>query len=337
MFTINFTVRNGTDTMRIYGNTLITDTFQNMLKKDRMAHSFLIYGEKGLGKKTMADWLAMSLVCENENSPCGTCRSCTNARNHIHPDIIYAEHSGKMGGFSVDTVRNICSDAYIKPNNTDRKIYIFTDADNITVQAQNSLLKLIEEPPAYAYFIFTAADRNVILETIRSRIISLSASEVTRDDAAKALADRGISQSDAQNAVSVFGGNIGKCIDYIESEQMKTSVDLTKKITDCIINRDEYSLLKALTDASADKSLLKNVLEMSDRIIRDALAVRYSPDSVTGCYSEGASKLSSVLTLSSCERIHEAVDRAHSLIDKNVNIKLIVSVLCGEITAFRQL
>jgi DNA polymerase-3 subunit delta' len=242
-----------------------------------------------------------------------------------------------MGGFSVDTVRNICSDAYIKPNNGDRKIYIFTDADKITVQAQNSLLKLIEEPPEYAYFIFTVSDRNVILETIRSRVITLNAAPVSREDTLAALAVNGVSESEANEAAAVFGGNIGRCLDYVQSESMHTAVGLTKKVTDCIINRDEYGVLKNLTDASADKDMLRDVLEMLDRIIRDALAVRYCPDSITGCYSDGARGLSSGLTVTACEKIHQSLNRAHSLIDNNVNTKLIVSVLCGEIMTFRQL
>lgn len=323
--------------MKIYGNDLVISTFQNMSAKKRMAHSFLIYGESGLGKKMMADYLAMMLVCENENRPCCECRSCRNALSHSHPDIIYAEHSGKMGGFSVDTIRNICSDAYIKPNNTDKKIYMFTDADNITVQAQNSLLKLIEEPPSYAYFIFTASDRNVILETIRSRIISLSASEVSTEDTVAALTDYGISMEDAGYVSGLFRGNIGRCLEYLQSDSLRTSVDLTKKIADCIINRDEYGTLKYLTDASSDKSLLKNVLVMLDRIIRDALASRYSPDSITGCYKEGAESLAAGLTILACEKMHRALDNSYSLIDKNVNIKLIVSALCGELSAYRQL
>jgi DNA polymerase-3 subunit delta' len=323
--------------MKIYGNKLIKETILNMSQKDRMAHSFLICGEKGLGKKNIADWLAALLVCEGAEKPCFACRSCHLASEHTHPDIIYAEHSGKLGGFSVDTVREICSDAYIKPNNGERKIYIFTDADKITVQAQNSLLKLIEEPPDHAYFIFTVTDRNVILETIRSRVITLSAAPVSREDTLAALAENGVSDSEANDAVSVFGGNIGKCLDYVKSDAMKSTVDLTKKVTDCIINRDEYGILKNLTDASADKDMFKTVIGMLDSIIRDALALRYDPDSMTGCYSSGARELSSGTTMNACEKMHEALGKAYSLIDKNVNIKLIASVLCGEITAFRQL
>ncbi len=322
--------------MNIYGNEFIMSTFASMLQNDRMAHSFLIYGEKGLGKKQIADYLAMMLVCENEaDKPCGNCRSCRSAADHCHPDIIYAEHSGKLNGFSVETIRNICSDVYVRPNNSDRKIYIFTDADAITVQAQNSLLKLIEEPPAYAYFIFTASSKNILLETILSRIISLSAAEVTDDVAREALVQRGISEDQAENAVRTFGGNIGMCIEYLQSDQIKNAVGLTKTVVDCIINRDEYKLLYSLTQASADKTLLRNIIGMLDKVFRDSLALKYSAEKTIGCYREGAGALADSLTMNSCMQLHSSCTEAALLIERNVNIKLIASMLCGRIISYR--
>ncbi|MBE6853252.1 MAG: DNA polymerase III subunit delta' [Ruminococcus sp.] len=323
--------------MKIYGNDLITGTFQNMLRNGRMAHSFLIYGEKGLGKKTMADYLALMLVCERDSKPCGECRSCRNAASHAHPDIIYAEHSGKLGGFSVETIRSICSDAYIRPNDSDKKVYIFTDADNITVSAQNSLLKLIEEPPPYAYFIFTASDKYIFLETIRSRVISLGASEVRPDIALEALCGQGIPESEADSVLKLFGGNIGKCLEYIGSDELRSTVDLTKKITDCIINRDEYGTLKHLTEAASEKNIFRSVLLMLDKVMRDSLAMKYSPQSSVSCCADGARLLSESLTVLGCISLHRAVTGSYSLIDKNVNIKLIASALCGQISECRQL
>ena len=317
--------------MKIYGNEHLISTFQNMLRTGRMAHSFLIYGEKGLGKKMVAGYLAQLLVCENEEKPCGRCRACINAGNNTHPDIIYAEHSGKLGGFSVDTIRNISTDAYIHPNNSNVKIYIFTDADNITVQAQNSLLKLIEEPPSYAYFIFTAHSKSVFLETIISRAVSLSVSQTDISTALTALNDYGVTEEQANDAVGCFGGNIGMCLDYINQDELKNAVQLTKRITDCIINRDEYSLLYALTEAASEKAFLKNILSMLDRIIRDSLALKYQEESFIDCYRGGALKLSETLTVWSCGNLHRCVTDSYKLIDRNVNLKLVVSSLCGGI------
>lgn len=321
--------------MKIYGNEHLISTFQNMMKTGRMAHSFLIYGEKGLGKKQIARYLTMLLVCESEEKPCGRCRACINAQNNTHPDIIYAEHSGKLGGFSVDTIRNICTDAYIHPNNSDTKIYVLTDADNITVQAQNSLLKLIEEPPSYAYFILTALSKNVFLDTIISRAVSLSVSQTDTDTTLEALSYYGIPQEQANEAVTCFDGNIGMCMAYTSENELKNAVQLTKQITDCIINRDEYALLYALTEASTDKALLKNILVMLDKIIRDSLAVKYQSESFMSCYRQGAKKLAETLTVRTCGELHRAVTDSYMLIDRNVNIKLVVSSLCGEIMTCR--
>ena len=114
---------------KIYGNRFFLDTVRGMFSSGRIAHSFLIYGEKGLGKKTAADYLAAAILCEKQNGiPCGECRSCRNAAGKVHPDIIYPEHSGKLSTYTVETCRRVCADSYIAPNNGNAKVYIFSDA-----------------------------------------------------------------------------------------------------------------------------------------------------------------------------------------------------------------
>lgn len=317
--------------IKVYGNKHILNTFENMNRNNRMAHSFLIYGEKGLGKKTIADYLAALLVCESENKPCFQCRSCNNALEKCHPDIIYAEHSGKLGGFSVDTIRNICTDAYIKPNNGETKVYVLTDADNITVQAQNSLLKLIEEPPAYAYFIFTASSKNIFLETVLSRIISLSVSEVSKEEATEALLSKGISGEDAEKSYGVFNGNIGMCLEYLNSDTLKQAVKYTTDTVQAILSGKEYDMLLSLTSASSDKAMFKTVVSMLDKAIRDALVIKFREDSAIGCCRELSKKISMNMTMASCRKMHEACNEAYALVDRNVNIKLIASNLCAHL------
>ena len=176
---------------KIYGNEYLLSTLRSMVKSGRTAHSVLFYGEKGSGKKLMASYYTELLLCESptEEGPCGACNSCRNAAAGIHPDVVYVEKTGKLGGYSVDTARDVISDAFIKPNNSSgRKIYIFTDCHNIDVRTQNTLLKLIEEPPDYAYFIFTAESKSDFLPTIISRCICMGVSVCTPEEAAEALA-----------------------------------------------------------------------------------------------------------------------------------------------------
>ena len=318
--------------LKIYGKQHAIDAVTAMHKSGRLPHSYIIYGKNGVGKKTFAKYLAMELLCEeNGDTPCCKCRACRNITADIHPDVIRVEHTGKLMGFSVETIRNICHDAYIRPNNAERKIYVFTDAGNITVQAQNALLKLIEEPPQFLYFIFTAESKSVFLDTILSRAVSIGLSECTGSEAAAALTEMDFSQEDISSATNIFHGNIGLCAEYIRSDELKSKVELTKRLTDCIINRDEYGLLAAFSQVENDKAAAKAVLSMLNDQLRDTLAAKYSDSQPTGCYPAGAARLASRLTAAACERLRLPIQEAYIRIDMNVSLKLILSCLCGQI------
>ena len=133
----------------LYGKKSLQTTLSRMASGERLAQSFLFYGDAGLGRKTVAHWCSALLLCEHpENGqPCGHCKSCHNLQKDCHPDLILVPHSGKLGGFSVETVRQICSSVSIPPNNGSRKVYLFLDCDQMDDRAQNLLLKQLEEPP----------------------------------------------------------------------------------------------------------------------------------------------------------------------------------------------
>ncbi len=319
---------------KIYGNKFALQTFDAMFKSGRIPHSFLIYGEKGLGKKMLANFLAAAILCEKHTGiPCDECHSCKIAMKNIHPDIIYPEQSGKLNTYTVEVCRHICADAFIAPNNGNYKVYIFADADNIQLPAQNSLLKIIEEPPEFVYFIFTASFRDVFLPTILSRVTSIGASICSNDECAAALTMKGYEQEQIKNAIEVFGGNIGMCVKYLENEELQTITALTKRAADSIINRDEYSLLSVFSAAELkDRQLSVTFLEMLDRVIRDSVLLKYNDaSSITGCYSKGAVKLSEKISVKTSEKIHRYLNQAAADIKSNVNFVLLMSALCGEI------
>ena len=260
--------------MKLYGNEHALAALEAMCTSGRLPHSFLIYGEQGTGKKTLAWYLAARLLCEGAQKPCGSCKPCHNLEHRQHPDVMEIPHSGKTGGFSVESIRRVCADAYKTPNNGMRKLYLFTDADHMTVQAQNALLKLVEEPPDFTYFVFTAQSRHAFLETILSRVSAIGTSPCTDAQCTQALLSAGHTPEEAARAVSVFHGNIGRCLAYLTDPGLQETVALTKKLADSIMNRDEYALLAALTACSTDKSRLMTALELLDRQLRDALCLR---------------------------------------------------------------
>lgn len=317
--------------MTIYGKEQSLGLLEAMRRSNRQPHSYLLYGEKGVGKKTLARYLTAQLLCEEADAPCGKCRSCRSVEHGQHPDVTVAAHSGKLGGFSVDTIRHICTDAYIIPNNGARKVYLFEDADRITVQAQNALLKLVEEPPDCTYFIFTAADKHIFLDTILSRVSSLGITPCSEQTCRQALLDLGYDESSAAEAITAFHGNLGQCIDYLTDETTKTAVGRIRVIADCLVRRDEYGLLAALTAASTEKQELRLCLDLFDRLLRDAIVLRGGTGMCIGCDPHGAMTLSSRLTLRSVESMHRAVGNTIRQIDGNVSPALAVSALCGAV------
>lgn len=320
---------------KIYGNEYLLATLSSMVSSGRTAHTVLFYGEKGSGRKLMASYYTQLLLCENptEEGPCGVCNTCRNAASSIHPDIFYAEKSGKLGGYSVETARAICSDAFIKPNNTSgRKIYIFTDCHNMDTRTQNTLLKIIEEPPDYAYFIFTAESKSDFLPTIISRCVCFATALCTEEQAIEALSERNFSESQVREAVAAFHGNIGMCFDYLVDERIRKNVNLTKSMTDSIIRKDEYALNVDMFALGKERNDVRNTLSLLDKLLRDAAVLSKDSSAETiGCYREGAERLSQMITAYQAVRIHRFIEKAWSAVEFNVNIPLALAALCGEI------
>ena len=320
--------------MKIYGNHNLIRTLETMTERDRTAHTVLFYGENGTGKKTIAEYYIHLLMCNDkkDGKPCFNCKACHNISDNIHPDVITAEKSGKLGGYSVETVKKICYDVFIRPNNSDKKVYIFKDCNNMDERSQNTLLKIIEEPPEYAYFIFTAESKSAFLPTVLSRCISFGTSPCNDEECILALSEHGISTNQAENAVECFHGNIGKCIDFTENENLKEIIDIVRLATDSLIKKDEYSFACNLNKSVKDREEIKTVLTMLDRIAGDSVKLNYDKNAfLSGCYKDGAERLSEMLTLNSGNRIHEIIEKCWRAVSANVNASLALSAMCGEI------
>ncbi|MBR6106691.1 MAG: hypothetical protein IKQ39_01655 [Oscillospiraceae bacterium] len=316
---------------QIAGNAVLLDELGQMKQKAHLPHALLLHGPEGCGRKLIAEWFAMLVLCEETGpAPCGRCRSCRLIRSRAHPDVTLAEHSGKRGGYSVETVRRIRADAAILPNNGDMRIFMFCDADGMSVQAQNALLKSVEEPPAHACFVFTALTPGVLLPTLLSRMTAKAVFPVTRSECIEALTQRGYASDDIQAAASRFGGNIGRCITYLEDEAVRTATDRTAAVTEALADQNEYELLRLLTAAAADKEQLRKTLELLDIQIRDAALLTLNGDfPFMGCDRSSAERLSARLTPRRTSRLHGAIAETFADLDGNVGAVLAVTALCA--------
>lgn len=302
-----------------------------MRANQRLPHALLLHGESGCGKKTIALWFSMLTLCEHpEEAPCGHCRTCRLVAEHAHPDVLTAEHSGKRMGYSVETVRNIRKEAAILPNNGDKRLFLFPDADGMSVQAQNALLKSVEEPPPHACFVFTAQTVGVLLPTLLSRMTTKAVFPVTKGECTEALLRRGYGEENVQQAVSRYDGNIGKCISFLEDDAIRRSTELAAECTQALAVRDEYRMLRCLTAAAADRGCYRRVLLLLDAQIRDAAVFTLDGNfDRLGCDRSGAMALASEMTPARAAKMHGAVLEALSDLDGNVGAALSATALCA--------
>ena len=160
----------------VVGHKNIIKYIQNAVTADAVSHAYILNGERGSGKKLLANLFAMSLQCENrdeDGDACGKCRSCRQAAGGNQPDIIRIMHE-KPNTIGVGDIRTqVNDDIMIRPYSSKYKIYIIADADMMSVEAQNALLKTIEEPPEYAVIMLLTENAETLLPTIRSRCVMM--------------------------------------------------------------------------------------------------------------------------------------------------------------------
>ena len=164
----------------IIGHAQIIEHLESAIEMDKVSHAYIFNGPDKSGKRMLAEAFAMTLQCETgEKTPCLECKSCKQAMAYNQPDIIYVSHE-KPNTIGVDDIRSqVNNDIVIKPYSSRYKIYIIDEAEKMNVQAQNALLKTLEEPPAYAVIILLTTNQEALLQTIRSRCVTLTMKPVS--------------------------------------------------------------------------------------------------------------------------------------------------------------
>ena len=134
-----------------------------------LSHAYLLTGGSADSRAALARRLAAAYLCEGERPPCGACRACRKVSADTHPDVSRTAPAPDKREIAVDQIRSLRADAYIRPNEGRRKVYIIDPADAMNPAAQNALLKVLEEGPSYAAFLLLAERPGLLLDTVRSR------------------------------------------------------------------------------------------------------------------------------------------------------------------------
>ncbi len=195
----------------LLGNRRLKDNLITSLRQGHISHFYLICGPEGSGKHTLARLLAAAILCREENRPCLACGPCRKVLSGNHPDLITVDDPEKKT-VPVDTVRSACRELYIRPNESKHKILLFPRGQDMRTEAQNALLKVLEEPPEHGIFFLLAENPEQLLPTVRSRCTQLSLSPLPPDILQDALRREFplAGEEDLEAAVFRSGGFLGQ-------------------------------------------------------------------------------------------------------------------------------
>lgn len=259
----------------IAGQEEVVRGLENALKNDRVGHAYIFSGPTGIGKKTVAGLFAEMLICDSTelSKPCGSCQACRLFSSGANPDFRLVKARGASIG--VDEIREIQGDVAIKPMYSKRKVYIIEDADNMTVQAQNCLLKTLEEPPSYVVLILTAANYDSLLETIRSRSQRLSFKKNTHAQVRQVLTEKyGHEAGGIEFAIAYADGIIGTALNLVGTEEFIALREKTFETVNRIKNSGLSAVFTLFGFFEENKEEFDVILDMMTMFYRDMLVAR---------------------------------------------------------------
>ena len=344
----------------ICGHEKVKEHMINAVEQKKPSHAYIITGPKLSGKKTIATTFAAALQCEAEDGaakPCMQCRSCRKILSGNHPDIFFVEKS--KTAVSIDDIRTQIKDnIFIKPYESPYKIFIINEAEKMRSEAQNALLKSLEEPPEYVIMMLLCSSKEMMLPTILSRCVNLELRPVEGTKIKKYLMEeQHLVDYQSDICVAHAQGNVGKAIKLGNSpefvEFQRSTLDLLSNIKD----KDSYELIDTVkhivektskTDkkeakkgdteenTSADRTNFENKLEIDDYFdiimlwYHEVLMIKASNDVNSLILKDRYYELKRVageMSFQGIQNVLEAVEKSRARIRANVNLEIVMDLL----------
>lgn len=316
----------------IVGHEQIIEHFQNAITMDKVSHAYILNGPDKSGKMMLAAAFAQALQCEKKGTEgCMECHSCRQADSHNHPDIKYLTHE-KINTISVDDIRKqINQDIVSKPYASPYKIYIVDEAEKMNQQAQNALLKTIEEPPAYAVILLLTTNADTFLPTILSRCIRLNLKPAADEKIREYLMKHyQIPDYQAEISVAFAQGNVGKAVQLASSDHFNELKDSAVQLVKRIKNVDVYELGEVIKQISEYKLSINDYLDIMMVWYRDVLMYKATMDINGLIFKEhiyDIKKQASNSSYHGIQKILKALDKAKIRLNANVNFDIVMELL----------
>ncbi len=226
------------------GNKRVVETVEQFIAERRIPHAVLIEGETGTGKRTLATFLSDAAVCAENNAPCGKCRNCLLSAGKNHPDIIKVSLLEDKKNITVNQIREVRASSYVKAHMGGNKVIVIENAETMNEQAQNALLKVLEEPPKNVIFILIVQNASMMLDTIISRCVVLSLTVPKTEEAADYLKyNLKADYNEIIEALKSSRNNIGRALSLLSEKDKKD--DIVRDFAEALImGKGVYELLK---------------------------------------------------------------------------------------------
>ena len=265
----------------VLGEDALIERLHSRAKEGAVPHAVLFVGEEGSGKKMLATLYAKLLLCEQGGEdPCLVCASCKQVAQGAHPDVYQiAPEEGKGGSLKPIPValirRELIDNIQIKPYKGPYKIYIIDRAEKLTIEAQNALLKTLEEPPSYAVIILLATAEDHLLETVRSRCVTMRMEPVDEEKVREYLQEECMAPDyRARPAARFAQGNVGKAGELVSSDLFADCCDGVLQIFERAEHTGYDEIVRRAQEIAGDAKTCDLYLELIQILLRDVLAVK---------------------------------------------------------------
>ena len=240
----------------ILGNEKNKKILEKSLELSKSSHSYIFWGTEGIGKKAIAKEFAKKILCiGNKQNNC-SCKSCIEFSSRNNPDFLLIESDD--GKIKIEQIREMQRKIAEKPIISDKKVYIINDADKMTTEAQNCLLKTLEEPPEYITIILICSNENNLLSTIKSRCTRMYFEPIEINEVKKYIKGINISKDINENILNLSQGSIGKAIKLVENQSLYENIE---KLLEDLTKKDLIDIIKMSEEIYKSKEEIESILE----------------------------------------------------------------------------
>jgi DNA polymerase III subunit delta' len=318
----------------IIGNEKTIDRLKRSVKSGELSHSYIFEGPDGIGKKTLAMEFARIILCNSEERPCGSCSSCRKIESGNHPDLFVQKPEKKKNSvkaaYSVSDIERIQIEMRRKPNESEKKVFIITEGEKLSLDSQNKFLKTIEEPSENVVTLILVNNANTLLKTTVSRCQLIKLERVSPEALEKYLESR-YGQVDRIDTVIAFAdGNIGRAIELLKDEEFQSRRDRTIDMTIDIMEKDVTKVFSGLKFFEDEKEHTAEMLDIMMSWFRDLLVVQKTGSEKHLINKDKARTLKTQTEILTVSQIYDIVKRVGETkldIDRNVNYQLAVELL----------